>query len=78
MNEKCFAMKKFMTHSGNCLCLEGNCPGYAVCPFYKPVWKFQHDLEIKYAKLAALPERRQQHIAYKYYHGLMPWRRDTV
>ena len=56
MNEKCFALKKVMTRTGNCACRDGCCPGYSVCPFYKPVWKFEHDLELKYAKLAALPE----------------------
>ena len=27
---------------------------------------------------AALPEEIQRHIAYKYYRGLMPWRRDMA
>ena len=45
---------------------------------YKPVWKFQHDTEKRYARLAALPEAMQKHIAYTYYRGLMPWRRDIV
>lgn len=78
MNEKCFALKKVTTRTGNCACRDGNYPGYAACPFYKPVWKFEHDLEVKYTKLAALPEETQRHIAYKYYRGLMPWRRNMV
>ncbi len=78
MNEKCFAMKKAATRKGNCACREGNCPGYAACPFYKPMWRFERDLELKYAKLTALPEITQRHIAYKYYRGLMPWRRDMA
>ena len=78
MNERCFAKKKTETRTGNCLCREDNCPGYTACPFYKPVWKFEHDLERKYAMLAKLPEETQRHIAYKYYRGMMPWRRDMV
>ena len=78
MNEKCFALKKAPTSKGGCICYVGNCPGYTTCPFYKPVWKFEHDLERKYRKLAALLEKTQRHIAYKYYRGLMPWRRDIV
>ena len=78
MNEKCFALKKVKTRTGNCACREGNCTGYSICPFYKPVWKFQRGLELKYAKLSALPEAKQRHIANKYYRGLMPWRRDMV
>ena len=78
MNEKCFALKKVMTRTGNCVCREGNCPGYAVCPLYKPVWKFERDRRLRYAKLAALPEKTQQYIAYKYYNGTMPWRRDVM
>lgn len=78
MNEKCFALRKVMIRTGNCACREGNCPGYAACPLYKPVWKFTHDLEKKYMRLAALPEEKQRHIAYKYYRGLMPWRRDMA
>ena len=78
MNEKCFALKKVATRRGNCTCREGRCPGYSACPFYKPVWKYEHDLELKYVKLAALPEGTQLAIAYKYYCGRMPWRRDMV
>ena len=78
MNEKCFALKLFPTRKGNCMCREGNCTGYAACPFYKPVWKFEHDLERKYARLAVLPEATQRHIAYTYYRGKMPWRRDMA
>ena len=78
MNEKCFAKKKSASRSGDCMCLVGNCPGYGQCPFYKPVWKFQSDAEKRYARLATLPEDMQKLIAYTYYKGLMPWRRDTV
>ena len=78
MNEKCFALKKVKTRTGNCACRDGNCPGYTACPFYKPVWRFERDLEQKYTKLAGLPEDLQRHIAYKYYKGLMPWRRDMA
>jgi hypothetical protein len=56
VNEKCFAKKTVPSRSGDCICLDGNCPGYTQCPFYKPVWKFQHDTEKRYARLAALPE----------------------
>ncbi len=78
MNERCFALKKGKANRGNCFCVEGNCPGHTACPFYKPQWKYERDLEIKYAKLARLPEEVQRHIAYKYYRGMMPWRRDMV
>ena len=78
MNEKCFALKRTATSAENCLCREGNCPGYAACPFYKPVWAFERDLKRKYARLAALPEKVQRHIAYKYFRGTMPWRGETV
>lgn len=78
MNEKCFALKKVPTRNGNCACRDGNCPGYTACPFYKPVWRFEHDLEMKHMRLAGLSEEMQLHIAYKYYGGLMPWRRDMA
>ena len=78
MNERCFALKRVTTRTGDCVCCEGGCPGYAACPFYKPMWKFERELERKYAKLSALPESKQLYIAQKYYKGLMPWRRDFI
>ena len=76
MNEKCFAKKTVPSRSGDCICLDGNCPGYTQCPFYKPVWKFQHDTEKRYARLETLTEDMQRHISTTYYKGMMPWRRD--
>lgn len=78
MNERCFALKEKMGHPPFCACCEGNCPGHTACAFYKPVWRFQHEREKKYARLAALPEMMQEHIANKYYRGMMPWRKDRV
>ena len=78
MNEKCFAMKTVLEGTGICVCREDKCPGYEACPFYKPAWKFERDLEKKYRRLARLPEEMQRHISYKYYRGMMPWRRDMV
>ena len=78
MNEKCFARRTVPSRKGNCACLEVNCPGYTSCPFYKPVWKYERDTEKRYARLASLPEDQQKHIAYTYYKGMMPWRRDIV
>ena len=78
VNERCFALRKNRKRASACVCLEGGCPGHAVCPFYKPVWKHEHEIEKKYAKLAALPEMEQLRIAQKYYKGHMPWRRDAL
>ena len=78
LNEKCFAMRTLRGGRVKCGCCEGKCPGHIMCPFYKPVWKYERDLRLKYARLAALPETTQMHIAYKYYRGMMPWRGDIV
>ena len=79
MNEKCFALRKLPGKPPACSCLDGdNCLGHTACPFYKPVWMHERDIERKYKKLASLSEHDQRRIANKYYRGLMPWRRDAV
>ena len=79
MNEKCFAMKKTPTREGVCSCLEKRtCPGYMICPFYKPVWVQERDRRRKFERLATLPEAQQLYISEKYYQGKMPWRGDEV
>lgn len=60
--------------NGGCRALDGNCPGYAACGFYKPCWKYEKDQRMAYGKLRALPMDRQQEIADKYFKGAMPWR----
>lgn len=69
MNEKCFAMK-----NGACRALVSNCPGYGVCGFYKPRWKYEKDRQLMNARLRVLPMDHQQEIADKYFKGAMPWR----
>jgi len=71
MNEKCFALK-----NGKCRALEGNCPGYAACKFYKPKWKLEKEQKQANRKLSALTMERQQHIADLYFKGRMPWREN--
>ena len=40
MNERCFAHRR----NGKCVALTGEqCAGYAVCSFYKPIWKHAQD-----------------------------------
>lgn len=71
MNEKCFALK-----NGRCRALEGNCPGYAACGFYRPRWKYELDQKKINVRLSRLPIQKQTEIADKYYKGNMPWRDD--
>ncbi len=41
MNERCFAHRR----NGKCVALTGEqCAGYAVCSFYKPIWKHAQDV----------------------------------
>ena len=71
MNERCFAMRR----NGKCGALNVNqCPNYASCPFYKPVWKAELDTARTNRKLCRMPEEAQLHIAEKYHNGDMPWR----
>lgn len=79
MNEKCFAMKQIPTRGGICKCLEKKtCPGYTLCPFYKPIWVQDRDQRRAFHRLAALPMIDQMHISDKYYQGKMPWRGDDL
>ena len=69
MSEKCFGRRK----KGKCGVLTVNCPGYAACKFYKPIWRWKQD-EAKHARqLQRLPKETQEYIAVKYYGGQMPW-----
>lgn len=65
-----------MQRGGRCRALDGNCPGYAACRFYKPQWKQEKERRLVHARLRALPMERQQAIADKYYKGAMPWREN--
>lgn len=62
--------------NGSCRALDGNCPGYAGCGFYKPRWKYEKDRRLMQVRLRALPLDRQQKIADKYFKGAMPWREN--
>lgn len=61
---------------GSCRALDGNCPGYSGCGFYKPRWKYDKDQRMAYEKLRDLPMEQQQDIADKYFKGAMPWREN--
>ena len=51
MNERCFAHRR----NGKCVALTSEeCTGYAVCPFYKPIWKQAQDLSNVNRKLNQL------------------------
>ena len=74
MNERCFAHRR----NGKCVALTSEeCTGYAVCPFYKPIWKQAQDLFNVNRKLNQLPMQRQQRIADKYHDGIMPWKGEN-
>ncbi len=73
MNEKCFARQK----NGACAAVTCNCPGYAACAFYKPIWRWKQDQEAHARMLRRLPEERQVCISEKYYRGRMPWREEA-
>ncbi len=74
MNERCFAMSA----RGKCATLiEGNCPGYARCAFYKPRWKHEHGIKAVYERLRQLPPYQQRSISDMYYKGKMPWESEN-
>lgn len=70
MNEKCFGMKP----SGKCRILNGRCPGYGACAFYKPRWMYERDLRLAIQRISRMPLDRQRYLADKYYRGTMPWK----
>ena len=52
MNERCFAHRR----NGKCVALTGEqCAGYAVCSFYKPIWKHAQDVARVNQRLNRLP-----------------------
>jgi len=74
MNERCFAHRR----NGKCVALTSEqCAGYAVCPFYKPIWKYAQDEDRANQRLNALPVERQREIAEQYYEGDMPWKGEN-
>lgn len=73
MNERCFAMRR----RNGCGALNGNCPGYAACGFYKPRWKQEREQNRINARLSRLPMEMQYAIAEKYFEGRMPWKGET-
>ena len=72
MNDKCFALRA----RGVCGALNGSCPGYEGCAFYKPKRRQEEDQRQVDARLRRLPRETQQLIADKYFNGDMPWRGD--
>lgn len=74
MDEHCFALKEGRNGNKVCICLEKpQCPGYPVCAFYKPIWKYDQDRERANIRLRSLPMDQQIHIAETYYEGRTPW-----
>ena len=74
MNERCFAHRR----NGKCMALTSEqCAGYAVCLFYKPIWKHAQDVARANQRLNALPAERQREIAEQYYEGDMPWKGEN-
>jgi len=58
----------------NCGILKsGICGGK--CSFYKTEKQFEADRAVSFAKIAAMPEERQEYIAHAYYYGMMPWKK---
>lgn len=76
MNEKCFARRR----GSECSALaRGICHGnYDTCPFYKPKWKADHERRLILKKIAAMPLKRQEEIARKYYQGQEPWAKEDL
>ena len=57
MNERCFAHRR----NGKCVALTGEqCAGYAVCSFYKPIWKHAQDVARVNQRLNRLPIQKQR------------------
>ncbi len=74
MNERCFAHRR----NGKCVALTSKqCAGYAVCSFYKPIWKYAQDVARANQRLNALPVERQREIAELYYEGDMSWKGEN-
>ena len=59
-----------------CRALEGACPGFDDCLFYKNAKRHEADRLEAYKRLSMLPEKKQAHIALMYYRGKMPWRKN--
>ena len=69
---KCFALS---SNKLKCRALEQMyCCGYMNCPFYKPMWKQEEEIEESYERFRRMTEAEQRSIANKYYDGEMPWR----
>ena len=74
MNERCFAHRR----NGKCVALTGEqCAGYAVCSFYKPIWKHAQDVARADQRLNRLSIQEQRDIAEKYHNGEMPWKGEN-
>ena len=74
MNERCFAHRR----NGKCAALTcEQCAGYAVCSFYKPIWKQAQDVARVNQRLNRLPIQKQRAIAEKYHNGEMPWKGEN-
>ena len=74
MNERRFAHRR----NGKCVALTGEqCAGYAVCSFYKPIWKHAQDVARVNQRLNRLPIQKQRAIAEKYHNGEMPWKGEN-
>ena len=71
MNEKCFGIRK---HRMCSVLIVKSCPGYAKCPFYKPLWMYLRDQSRINVRLCGMPKEEQEYIAHKYYRGEMPWK----
>ena len=69
MNDRCHALQK----NGKCRAIDGHCPGYELCAFYKPLKQYEQDQQLTYQRLAGLPKEQQDYIADRYYRGKMPW-----
>ena len=74
MNERCFAHRR----NAKCVALTGEqCAGYAVCSFYKPIWKHAQDVARVNQQLNRLSIQEQRDIAEKYHNGEMPWKGEN-
>ena len=74
MNERCFAHRR----NGKCVALTcEQCAGYAVCSFYKPIWKHAQDAVRADQRLNQLSIQEQRDIAERYYCGDMPWKGEN-
>ena len=76
--ETCFAYipPEERGRSSNYVCkaIDGGCPGFDKCSFYKPISKHILDVQKVYERINTFTPVQQIAIAEKHYDGKMPWK----